>query len=73
MWPAFTDAYSRRDYKWLNYVYKKMVSVFFISVIIMAIMVCLSPFAYRIWIKNMAEIPWSMTISVFIYMLINTW
>ena len=36
-------------------------------------MVCISPFAYSIWIGDKANIPIAMTIAVCIYMVIYNW
>lgn len=73
MWPAFTDAYARKDYQWMNSMYKKMVKIFAASAIIMIVMVIISPISYKIWIHDRAVIPLEMTIAVCIYMIINTW
>lgn len=71
LWPAFTDAYAKRDFIWMNRVYNKMTKVFLYVIIICLVMVLLSPLAYRIWLG--IEIPWSMTIGVCIYMLVYNW
>ena len=73
LWPAFTDAYTKKDFYWMRSVYKKISQIFFISCIGLAIMVCISPFAYSIWIGDKANIPIAMTIAVCIYMVIYNW
>lgn len=73
LWPAFTDAYSKNDYRWLNSVYIKMTKLFVFSAIIMSLMVILSPIAYNLWIQDKAFVPISMTFAVFLYMFVNTW
>lgn len=73
LWPAFSDAYAKKDFKWMNNIYKKLSLIYFISVIGMILMVIISPFVYNIWIGNKASIPLSMTIMVCIYMVINNW
>lgn len=73
LWPAFTDAYTRRDFKWMKSIYKKMCKVYLVCVIVILCMVILSPIVYKLWIGNKAGIPFIMTISVAFYVLINSW
>ena len=73
LWPAFTDAYTKQDFNWMKSVYRKMTKVYFLSVIVMAIMILLSPIVYKIWIGEKADIPFLMTLSVAIYMMISNW
>lgn len=73
LWPAFTDAYTKHDFNWMKSVYRKMTKVYFLSVIVMAIMILLSPIVYKIWIGEKADIPFLITLSVAIYMMISNW
>lgn len=73
IWPAFTDAYTKGDYDWMKVIYCKMKRVYMLSVLIMLIMVIMSPFSYYLWIGNQAEVPFLMTVLVFIYMTVFSW
>lgn len=73
LWPAFTDAYTRKDYIWMNRIYKKMTKFCALSSLAIVVMVAISPIAYSLWIGNRAEIPWTMTILVAIYVIIHSW
>lgn len=73
LWPAFTDAYTKRDFGWMNSVYRKMTKVYLLSVVIMIIMVAVSPIAYKLWIGDKANIPFLMTALVAVYMMISNW
>ena len=73
LWPAFTDAYAKKDYIWMTNIYKKLTNVFYISATMMTIMLIISPFVYKIWIGERADISFSMNIAVFFYMIITTW
>lgn len=73
LWPAFTDAYTKRDFNWMRSVYQKMTKVYLLAVIIMIIMVAVSPIAYKLWIGDKADIPFLMTLLVAVYMMINNW
>ena len=73
LWPAFTDAYTSKDYKWMRKVYKAMSKFYLVSVGVMLFMLFLSPVAYKIWIGDKADIPFVMTLVVCLYMVIHNW
>ena len=73
LWPAFTDAYTIKDYVWMNKIYKKMQKVFWIAALLVLLMVLVSPVVYKLWIGNKTIIPIAMTIIVAIYVLVYSW
>lgn len=73
LWPAFTDAYTKKDFGWMKNIYKKMSMVFLISAVAVIVMIVVSPFVYRLWIGEEISIPMMMTVSVGIYMIIHSW
>lgn len=73
LWPAFTDANAKKDFSWMRNIYRKMSKVYFVCAIIIIIMVLVSPIAYKIWIGNKVNVPFTMTITVAIYIIINSW
>lgn len=73
LWPAFTDAYAKKDFGWMKNIYRKMTKVFIICTFAIVLMVVLSPIVYKIWIGDRAEVPIIMTIAVAMYVLIHSW
>lgn len=73
LWPAFTDAYTKSDFGWMNGVYRKMSKMYALSALAMILMAAVSPLAYYLWIGDKAEVPWTLTLSVLAYMLLNNW
>ncbi len=73
IWPAFTDAYTKKDYAWMNNVYRRMVQIYGILCLAILIMVVVSPFAYNLWFGDKAVVPVFMTISVALYIIIHSW
>ena len=73
LWPAFTDAYTRKDYVWMNGIYSKMKKVWALTAAAIVGMVAVSPFVYSVWIGNRAEVPMIMTIIVAVYMILHSW
>lgn len=73
LWPAFTDAFTKKDYQWMNNIYKKMVKVYILSAICIVIMIAISPIVYDLWIADRANIPFTMTLVVGLFILIQSW
>lgn len=73
LWPAFTDAYTKKDYTWMNNVYRRMVQLYMLICIIVAIMVAISPIIYNIWLGSKANVDYIMTTIVAAYVLISAW
>lgn len=73
LWPAFTDAYAKKDFMWMKAIYKKMSKVLILSALIMVIMILCSSIVYHLWIGDKANIPLVMTVCVAIYMIIHSW
>lgn len=73
LWPAFTDAYAKKDYDWMRRIYNKIVKVYILSVVIISLMVVVSPVVYRLWIGSADLVPILMTAVVAIYIAVNSW
>lgn len=73
LWPAFTDAFTKRDFVWMQSVYKKMTKFYALSSAVMLLMLVGSPLIYHIWIGDKAEIAFLMSLGVCIYMLVSNW
>ena len=73
LWPAFTDAFVRKDYSWMKNVYRKMTLIYVISVVILLFMILVAPYVYDLWIGKKANVSWGMTLAVALYMMIHSW
>lgn len=73
LWPAYTDAYTKGDYEWMNRIWIKMYKVYGITVVTCIIMVLVSPLVFHLWIGNRANIPFTMTCLVGIYVMAYCW
>jgi len=72
-WSAFTDAYHRDDLAWIDSMMKRLLLAWCGLVAIAVVMVVLSGLVYRLWIGDTLAIPYSLTISMAIYVIINSW
>lgn len=73
LWPAFTDAYTKKDFAWMQRMYKKMTMVCMLVIAALIVMVIASPIVYHIWIKDKVEVPLIMTIGVAVYLSLHSW
>lgn len=73
LWPAYTDAYVRKDFDWMRNMRKKMNKVLGLSVIGCLILILISKPVYNIWIGSEVSIPLRMTIMVAVYVMAYCW
>ena len=73
LWPAYTDAYTKKDFNWMRNTRKRMIKVFILSVFACLIMVLVSPIAYKIWVGNKASVPFTMSCLVGLYVCSYCW
>ncbi len=70
-WSAVTEAYSRKDFKWLKKTINKLNYVSVIIIILILILLIFSPFVYNVWIGNKIIIPFDLSLSVTIYLILT--
>jgi len=73
LWPAFTDAYTRKDYAWMNNTYNKMKKIFLFLCLMLSAIVIFSPFLIKLWIGDKVSVPFVLTLSIAVYTLIHCW
>lgn len=73
LWPAFTDAYAKNDFKWMNGIYRKLVRVYLVVFCLIWVCYFASPLVYHIWIGDKTQIPSMMTLALSIYFCISAW
>lgn len=66
-WSSFTDAYTKKDYSWMLNISRKLEKLALFVIPLVGIMILLSEFIYKIWVKDAVQINLSLTISVAIY------
>lgn len=73
MWPAYTNAYTLGDYKWIKNGIKKSVLIWGVLSLGTIIMLVLSPIAYEIWIGDSVNIPFKLSLVMAIYVIVGNW
>lgn len=72
-WPAFTDAYTKKDYNWMNNIYKELKKVFLFVAIGLLLMLVLSDKLYYMWVGETAYVPFVMSTLVAVCMILQSW
>ena len=72
-WSAFTDAYNRKDFSWMNRMIKKLEFLGILSVIVIIVMYFAANYFYKFWVNNLVTVTTSINISVAIYVLLLLW
>lgn len=73
LWPAYTDAYARDDYEWMKNTRNRMKNVLLLSIAGCLFLALLSPFIYRVWVGDSVSIPYTMTFTVALYVIVYCW
>lgn len=66
-WSAFTEAYERKDFVWMNAVYRKLSKLWWFALIGIVLMIVFSKWVYRIWLGGAVEVPLSVSIGMGLY------
>jgi hypothetical protein len=72
-WSACTDAYVKKDIKWINNMTRKLIILWLIFCFGTAFMVLLSNFIYKFWIGETIIIPIRVSVVMAIYVCIGNW
>ncbi len=66
-WSAFTDAYTKNDFEWMQKIQKKLEYLLIMCIPIMIVMVICAQPIYQLWIGDEVEVPLSVSIATAIY------
>lgn len=73
LWSAYTDAYARKDFEWINRIYRKVGYLYILTLISIFVLVGISPWVYVLWLGDSVKISFHITILVAIYMAMYSW
>ena len=66
-WSAFTEAWTVKDIDWIKRSISKLLKIWLLLVIFGFILLAFSPWIYKIWVGESIQIPFILSISLFIY------
>lgn len=71
VWSATTDAFARKDYKWIEKTCATLNKIFNKTLIISFIMLIIAPFVYKLWLHDSIDLRWWLMVFVLVYQLLN--
>ncbi|GAB4039721.1 lipopolysaccharide biosynthesis protein [Spirosoma jeollabukense] len=73
LWSAFTDAYAKKDFEWINACLQRMKKIWLGFTIATVCLLFLSPQIYTIWIGTRIPVPISLSVAMAVYVVAYTW
>lgn len=72
-WSAFAEARTLDDYLWMKHTTKRLYQIYFLFVIGGILMIVVSPLFYKLWIKDVVQIPLMVTVLIYILQMLDIW
>lgn len=72
-WSAYIEAYTKNDFNWIKNVIKKIQKFWIILAFFSLLMLLVSRFIYRLWIGNIVDIPFTLSLFMCIYVIMATY
>ena len=72
-WSAFTEAWAKKDINWIKMIVKKLQYMWIVLTICTILMLSISDYVYKLWIGSKMVVPFSISIVLAIYVVINVW
>lgn len=69
LWPAFADAYVKKDYEWMKSTYKKFIKIFLLLSIAQCVLLAVSGWFYRLWVGDEVPVSFILSASLSVYLL----
>lgn len=66
-WSAFTEAYSKSDFIWMNKIYKKLTQLGLLITIMIIISLFISPLIFKYWLNGQVEVPLIISSGIAMY------
>ena len=73
LWSAYTEAWKKNDIEWICQTMRMMKRIFMLFVVVCAIVVAFTPYIFRVWIGEKADVPILMAGAVAIMILLDMW
>lgn len=73
LWSAFTEANAKNDFEWIKNTMKRLIQIWIGLCIVVLLMLLFANTFYKIWVGNAVQIPFSLSVVVALYIVINSW
>lgn len=72
-WSAYTEAITKNDYSWIKNSINKLNKIWILFTVVIIIILLFSPLIFKIWIGNSVQIPFSLSLSFAVYVILLSW
>lgn len=72
-WSAFTEAFHTGDLEWINKSIERLKKFFFLTVILVLLMVLMAPLAYHAWVGTKVSVGTSLTSLIAVLTILTIW
>ena len=67
MWNAYTDAYVKKEFDWIRLSLRRTLTIWILTLVAGLMMLCVSPYFYRLWVGETVNVPMRVSCCVFLY------
>ncbi len=72
-WSAFTDAYAKKDFEWINNSIKKLRKLWLYFSLAAVCLLFLSNIFYRIWVGKNIPVAFTLSLTMMVYVIVQNW
>lgn len=72
-WSAYTEAYAKNDLLWIKKSIRKIGYIWLFLTLLALIMLIFSEEIYVLWVGNSIKVPFRLSLSLALYVIINAW
>jgi O-antigen/teichoic acid export membrane protein len=72
-WSAFTDAYAKKDLKWIRDSINKMRKLWLYLSVLTVLLYFFADIFYKLWVGTEVTVPRSLSLAIAIYVIVQTW
>lgn len=73
LWPSHIEAYAKGEVRWMKKSMKVVLKIWFGTVVLAFLMILISPFVYKFWLRDNLNVPITISIVVAASICLTTW
>jgi O-antigen/teichoic acid export membrane protein len=73
LWNAYNEAYNKGEMLWIKNTLRRIFQIWTLFVLLTLIMLIISPLVYQLWIGNVIQIPFRLSLACFLYVSLYNW
>lgn len=73
LWSAFTDAYVRKDFQWIQTTIKTLEKLWMGLIVLSVLLLFTSPFIFKFWLGDKVQVPFALSIAMSSYVIVSVW